>query len=107
MVARFGIATFGRSHSKMSSVVIEFYGIARERAQRPSVEIATDGPVSLSSLLTELSERLPVLVPDCITDGRLSVCCAANINGDRFVTDAAEPIQPKDRLLLLSADAGG
>jgi hypothetical protein len=30
-----------------------------------------------------------------------------SLDGERFVTDLAEPLPPGARLLLLSADAGG
>ena len=91
----------------MSSIVVEFFGIARQRAQVPSIEIPVDGPIAIFEVLQLLSERIPSLVPDCIVDLRPSDYCALNVNGDQFVTDYKLSLQPADRLLFLSADAGG
>jgi hypothetical protein len=40
-------------------------------------------------------------------DGRLSPHYLLSINGEQFVTDLQQKLRPGDRLLLLSADAGG
>jgi hypothetical protein len=42
-----------------------------------------------------------------LSDGRLALQCALSLDGERFLTDPAERLRPGDRLLLLSADAGG
>ena len=91
----------------MSSIVVEFFGIARQRALVPLAEIPVDGPVTIADVLRRLADQIPSLVPDCIADGQLSECCAVNVNGDRFVTDVSISLRSSDRLLILSADAGG
>ena len=44
---------------------------------------------------------------DLIDGDRLHPSLAANLNGDQFVCDPATPLAEGDRLLILSADAGG
>jgi hypothetical protein len=44
---------------------------------------------------------------ELITDDRLHPSIAANLNGDVFVSDPATRLSRDDRLLILSADAGG
>ncbi|MFC1757362.1 MoaD/ThiS family protein [Planctomycetota bacterium] len=91
----------------MNAIEVEFFGIARQRAQKSSATIAVDGSLRLTDILSTLSERFPDLVPDCIVRGRLTNICSANLNGDRFLPDVEFEIHPGDRLLIMSADAGG
>jgi molybdopterin converting factor small subunit len=44
---------------------------------------------------------------ELITLDRLHSSIAANLNGDEFVSDPRTPLADTDRLLILSADAGG
>ena len=82
---------------------IEFLGIPRERAgiSELKVEAATFG-----ELLGTLAVCYPAL-QELITEEGLHPSIAANLNGDLFVRDLATPLAEDDRLLLLSADAGG
>jgi molybdopterin converting factor small subunit len=82
---------------------IEFLGIPRERAGISEIEVDAS---SLGQALTRVAIRLPRL-SDLIDGDRLHPSIAANLNGDRFVCDPATPLAASDRLLLLSADAGG
>jgi molybdopterin converting factor small subunit len=82
---------------------IEFLGIPRERAGISEIEIHAD---SLGQALAGLAARLPGF-GDLIEGDRLHPSIAANLNGDRFVRDPATPVAAGDRLLILSADAGG
>ena len=91
----------------MDTIEVEFFGIARQRAKRPSVTISIGGSLRLTDVLRRLSEQFPELESDCIHDGVLSKICTANLNGDQFLSDTNSPIQPGDRLLIMSADAGG
>ncbi|MEX2119388.1 MAG: MoaD/ThiS family protein [Pirellulales bacterium] len=86
------------------SISVEFFGIPRERA---GVAATTAEGQRLDQVLTGLGERYPRLADACIESGRLKPGYAANLNGDRFVTDPATPLEPGDALLILSADAGG
>ncbi len=91
----------------MDAIEVEFFGIARQRANQPSFTISIDGTIRLSGVLRKLVEQFPELAPDCIHDGVLSKICSANLNGDHFLSDLESTIHSGDRLLIMSADAGG
>ena len=82
---------------------VEFLGIPRERAGVPEVEIDAE---TLGQALTVLASRFPAL-RELIPAGGLHASVAANLNGDQFVRDLNTSLAADDRLLLLSADAGG
>jgi len=82
---------------------VEFFGIPRERAGLSELEVQAD---TLGQLLGTLAGRIPSLGNFIGTD-RLHPAFVANLNGDRFVTDPATPLGENDRVLILSADAGG
>jgi molybdopterin converting factor small subunit len=82
---------------------VEFLGIPRERAGISELEIEAN---TLGQLLESLVMRCPALA-ELITVDRLHPSIAANLNGDEFVSDPATPLADDDRLLILSADAGG
>ena len=65
-----------------------------------------DADVSLGELLEGLRQRFPQF-GDLMAADRLHPAVAANLNGDRFVSDPATPLTRGDRLLILSADVGG
>ena len=87
-----------------STITVEFFGIPRQLAGRPELEL-TSG--SLASTLAEIEHSCPGLVGLVQSDGRLSPHYLLPINGIRFVADLSMKLNPGDRLLLLSADAGG
>ena len=69
-----------------------------------------------SSLLARLLTRplrawglaaCPALAGLCRPDGRLAPQYLLSLDGERFLTDPNERLRPGDRLVLLSADAGG
>ena len=82
---------------------VEFLGIPRERAGISELEVEAD---TLGQLLETLVIRCPAL-SELITVDRLHPSIAANLNGDEFVSDPDTPLAEDDRLLILSADAGG
>ena len=82
---------------------VEFLGIPRERAGISELEIEA---ATLGQLLGMLVTRFPVL-SELITAKGLHPSLAANLNGDRFISDPETPIGDDDRVLILSADAGG
>lgn len=82
---------------------VEFLGIPRERAGVSQLEIEAD---TLGQALARVATRLPRL-SELMTGTTLHPSIVANLNGDRFVTDPATPLAEGDRLLILSADAGG
>ena len=82
---------------------VEFLGIPRERAGVAEVEIEAG---TFGQLLGTLVSRFPEL-RELVTERGLHSSIAANLNGDEFVSDPGTPLAPADRLILLSADAGG
>jgi molybdopterin converting factor small subunit len=82
---------------------VEFLGIPRERAGVSEVEIEAE---TLGELLGTLASRFPRL-RELITERGLHPSVAANLNGDEFVSDSNRTLSGNDRLILLSADAGG
>jgi molybdopterin converting factor small subunit len=82
---------------------VEFLGIPRERAGLSELQIEAE---TLGQALDALAARFPRL-RDLVTDGRLHPSLAANLNADRFINDPATRLKTDDRLLILSADAGG
>lgn len=83
---------------------IELFGIARARAGREAVDVEA---ASLDAAIRALAEACPDLVPEVVTKGRLAEGFVANLNGERFVADAATPLAGGDTLLILGAQAGG
>ncbi len=86
------------------TITVEFFGVPRERA---GVKLTTAAGGTLGDLLRGLETRFPRLAGDCLQSGRLRPGFAANLNGERFVSDPETPLKPGDTLLILSADAGG
>jgi molybdopterin converting factor small subunit len=82
---------------------VEFLGIPRERAGISELEIEAG---TLGQLLGTLATRCPAL-RELITDERLHPSVVANLNGDEFISDPDTRLAKNDRLLILSADAGG
>lgn len=82
---------------------VEFLGVARERAGVAELEVHAD---TLGNLLCALAAECPGL-SELITNDRLHPSIAANLNGDRFVSDPRTALVENDHVLILSADAGG
>jgi molybdopterin converting factor small subunit len=82
---------------------VEFLGIPRQRAGLSELEVEAS---TLGQLLDTLAVQCPALSELITVDG-LHPSIVANLNGDEFVNDLATPLADDDRLLILSADAGG
>ena len=82
---------------------VEFLGIPRERAGVSELVIEAE---TLGQLVRTLAARFPALA-ELISADRLHRSLTANLNGDEFVSDPATPLRTTDRVLILSADAGG
>jgi molybdopterin converting factor small subunit len=82
---------------------VEFLGVPRQRAGISSLEVKAD---TLGELLGTLATRIPPL-GELIAIDRLHSSVVANLNGDQFVSDPSTPLGESDRVLILSADAGG
>jgi molybdopterin converting factor small subunit len=86
------------------SVTVEFLGIVRHRAEREFLSVEAH---NLGELLQRVSEEIPALHESCIEGGCLKSGYLASLDGRRFTTDPATSLAPGDRVILLSADAGG
>jgi len=82
---------------------VEFLGVTRERAGCDELDVEAD---TLGRLLGTLAARMPGLAGLIVVD-RLHPSLAASLNGDRFISDPETPLGYDDRVLILSADAGG
>jgi molybdopterin converting factor small subunit len=82
---------------------VEFLGIPRQRVGMSELQVEAD---SLGQLLGTLADRFPGL-GELIAGGRLHPSLTANLNGDEFVSDPDTALTDDDRVLILSADAGG
>lgn len=87
---------------------VEFYGIARQRAGVPHVELELPGRwTTLAGILQRLADELPDFSRECLASGHLHPTLSANLAGQRFISDPATVIESGQALLILSADAGG
>ena len=88
-------------------ITVEFFGIPRQRVGQQTTRLSLAPPVSLGMVLEELTARFPGLACDCIDAGELQAGFLASIDGDRFISDPSSSIAEGNRVLILSADAGG
>jgi molybdopterin converting factor small subunit len=82
---------------------VEFLGVSRDRAGIAEIDVEAD---TLGRLLGALASRMPGLA-ELIEADRLHPSLAANLNGDRFISDPQTPLGDDDRVLILSSDVGG
>ena len=82
---------------------IEFLGIPRERAGVAELQIDA---TTLRQALRALRSQVPAL-RELITSAGLHPSLAANLNGDRFISDLDTTLGDDDHVLILSADVGG
>ena len=82
---------------------VEFLGVSRERAGIAELEVQAE---TLGRLLGTLASRMPGLA-ELIDVDRLHPSLVANLNAERFISDPGTPLRNDDRVLILSADAGG
>jgi hypothetical protein len=85
-------------------VTIEFFGVPRLRAGRAELRVRAG---TAADALSAAERACPGLAGLRGPDGRLAPAYLLSLDGDRFITDLGERLRPADRLLLLSADAGG
>jgi molybdopterin converting factor small subunit len=85
-------------------VTVEFYGVPRQHAGRAELEVAAR---TVGELLEAVERACPGLAGLRRADGRLAAHYLLSIDGRQFVSDVRQEVRPGDRVLLLSADAGG
>ena len=88
----------------LPAVTVEFYGVPRARAGRKELIVSAG---TAGAALAAVVQACPALAGLRRPDGQLAPQYLLSLDGERFVTDLAQPLRPGDRLVLLSADAGG
>ena len=86
------------------AVTVEFLGIVRQKAGVPQLVLEA---ATLGDLLGAAANACPALRGVCVDESGLRPGFLASLNGQRFTRDGTTPLQDGDRVLLLSADAGG
>ena len=88
---------------------VELFGVAQLLTRTKTVSLALPEEATLSHLFSALAERMPVLVGRVISPekNKLVSGCACNVNGLEFVRNPTAKIRTGDKILILSADAGG
>ncbi len=86
------------------TVTVEFYGLPRQRAGRAELTVPAG---TVAETLRAVEKTCPGLAGLVQADGRLAPHYLLSVNGERFVDDLNQRLHPTDRMLLLSADAGG
>jgi hypothetical protein len=90
--------------SANDDVIVEFFGMPRFRAGRGELRVAAG---TVADVLARVRSACPGLSGMTGADGRLAPHYLLSLDGRRFVTDLGENLRAGERLLLLSADAGG
>jgi molybdopterin-guanine dinucleotide biosynthesis protein A/molybdopterin converting factor small subunit len=98
-----------KDQAPASACTVELFGTAQLLAKTKSVSLALPAEATLSRVFSSLAEKLPMLVGRVIAleKNRLASGFTCNINGLAFVRDPGVKIASGDRILILSADAGG
>jgi len=88
---------------------VELFGMAQLLAKTKTISLALPQDATLSQLFFALAERLPILVGRVISPemNKLVSGCACNVNGLEFVRNPTAKVKAGDKVLNLSADAGG
>lgn len=86
------------------TITIELFGVPRARAGVRELRAPAE---TVSEALVEAIKQCPNLADVLRTDGSVAPQFLVSLDGRRFVTDVSQRLQDGDRLLLLSADAGG
>ena len=89
------------------SVSIELFGAARLLAKTQTISLSLPQGATLAHVYSSLADKLPVLVGRVINSEGLISGYACNINGLDFVRAPSAKVNSGDKILILSADAGG
>jgi molybdopterin converting factor small subunit len=85
-------------------ITVEFFGLPRLRAGRSELTVPAR---TVGELLAAVERTCPGLAGLQLADGRLSPYYLLSLDGGQFIADCTQGLNPGDRVLLLSADAGG
>ena len=86
---------------------VEFFGVSRNRAGMSELNVQADTLGELRGMLAAQIPPLGKLIGGTGPGARLHPAFVANLNGDKFISDPGTPLGKHDRVLILSADAGG
>jgi molybdopterin converting factor small subunit len=89
---------------KEPQVTVEFFGVPRARAGRAEMQVRA---TTAAEALAAVAAACPALSGVQKYDGSLAPHFLLSLGGNRFLTDLNLQLSHGDRLLLLSADAGG
>ena len=89
------------------SISVELFGAARLLAKTQTVSLSLPQGATLAQVYSSLADKLPVLVGRVINSEGLISGYACNINGLDFVRAPSAKVNSGDKILILSADAGG
>lgn len=89
------------------TVSVELFGVARLVAKTKDISLSLPPDPTLADVFAALAERLPSLQGKIIQAGALANGYTCNINGMNFVRDPCAKVEQGDKILILSADAGG
>ena len=95
------------SISNSISVSVELFGVARLLAKTQIVPLTLAQGATLAHAYSALAEKLPALIGRVVSPAGLMSGYSCNINGLDFVRAADTKLNSGDKLLILSADAGG
>jgi molybdopterin converting factor small subunit len=88
----------------LPAVIVEFYGVPRMRAKCAELTVHA---TTVGDALDAIAQSCPALADLRRDDGRLDPRYLLSLDGERFFADLDRPLRDGQRLLLLSADAGG
>jgi molybdenum cofactor guanylyltransferase len=88
---------------------VEFFGVAQLLAKTRTISLTLPQEATYSHLFAALAKQLPILVGRVLTPegDKLVSGCACNVNGMEFIRNPAIKVKAGDKVLILSADAGG
>lgn len=92
---------------KSISVTVELFGVARLLAKTSVVSLDLVDGSTLAQVCSALAEKLPMLAGRVVNAEGLIAGYTCNINGQQFTRASSTKIASGDRILILSADAGG
>ena len=90
--------------TQTNAVTVEFFGVPRQRAGRAQLVVSAG---TIIETLKQVGQACPALNDLVQAGGKLAPHYALSLNGQKFLRDLDQLLTPGDRLLLLSADAGG
>ena len=99
----------GQASQTSVSCTVELFGVPRLLAQTTEVPLTLPAGATCSHVFSALAEKLPMLVGRVISPDRRRLVdgYACNVNGLEFVRSESSRVKPGDRIVILSADAGG